>query len=907
MSFFTALYNLLIGPLELFFEVLFCVVNRMVRHPGLSIIFLSLAMNFLVLPLYKMSDAMQAEEAATEAKLKPTVTHIKKTFKGDERFMVLQMYYRENHYKPSDALKGSVSLLLEIPFFMAAYHFLSNLPILHGASFGPIGDLAAPDAMLVIGGVAINVLPILMTAINLISSAIYTKGASTRSKVQLYVMAGLFLVLLYDSPSGLVFYWTLNNLFSLVKNVFMKLRSPKKVFGGLCSVLGLCMIGAGFFFRRSRELLLLGGMVLQLPLGVLLLRRRLPLRPVQPMEKKDRLTFWIGGLFLTVLTGLFIPSGVIRSSPQEFLNTVTFSSPLTYIFSAALTAAGFFLIWFGVFYLLAKNSGRKWMSYGICAAAFLAAIDFIFFGNNYGTMSPDLVFDAYPAFTGKLLNLLVVLLLAGAVYLVWKKKQEAIRHVLLCTAAALAVTSCLNMIHIQRTAAATYQQMAENAEDPAVIPLSRNGKNVVVLMMDRGIGALVPYIMNEKPALREQFAGFTYYPNTISYGGHTNFGAPALFGGYEYTPEALNRRDKEPLEQKHNEALKVLPVLFSENGYETTVCDPPYAGYDWIPDLSIFDDYPAIHTFNSMGQYSQRNDPYSSAKRSDALRHRNFFCYSILCTAPVLVQSPLYNNGHYNACGEPASQSASGPSRAEGVDSKFSRAYTVLQQLPALTSIRDGDQNTFLMLTNDTAHEPALLQTPDYEISGYVDNTAYDQQYAHRFTLDGVSINFKTASQAKHYHANMAALLKLGQWFDYLREQGVYDNTRIIIVADHGSAVHLMDRMHLDAPEREDLIGYNPMLLVKDFGSTAFTTDPTFMTNADTPTLALAGLVSNPRNPFTGQPISSAEKNLHPQHILCSHIWKTEKNNGSTFLPGPWLSVHDDIFDLDNWEYLGEK
>ena len=906
MSLFTALYNLLIGPLELFFEVLFSVVNRIVGHPGLSIVFLSLAMNFLVLPLYKMSDAMQAEEAATEAKLKPTVTHIKKTFKGDERFMILQMYYKENHYKPSDALKGSVSLLLEIPFFMAAYNFLSNLPILHGASFGPIANLAAPDAMLVIGGIAINVLPILMTVINLVSSAIYTKGASTRSKVQLYVMAGLFLVLLYDSPAGLVFYWTLNNLFSLVKNIFMKLKNPKKVFCGLCAVLGIFLIASGCYIRRIRELLILGGVILQLPLGILLLGKRFPLPPAAPMEKKDRQTFWIGALFLTVLTGLYIPAGVIRSSPEEFMNPVTFTSPLLYILSASLTAAGFFLIWFGVFYLLARNSGRKWMSYGVCAVSFIACIDFIFFG-SYGTMSPNLVFDAYPAFKGKLFNLLVVLALAAAVYLFWKKKQVAVRRVLLSTAVAIAATSCLNMIHIQTTVSEKYQQMAENTEDAASIPLSRNGKNVIVLMLDRGIGAYVPYIMNEKPELREQFAGFTYYPNTISYGGHTNFGAPALFGGYEYTPEELNRRDGEPLESKHNEALLVMPVLFSQNGFETTVCDPPYAGYDWIPDLTIYDAYPQIRTFNSMGQYSQAHDPYSSANRAEAVRNRNFFCYSIFRIAPVAAQSPLYNKGHYNASGAPASQQVSGPSRAEGIDPKFTRAYTVLADLPSLTGISEDGGNTFLMLTNDTAHEPTLLQKPGYEIADFVDNTAYDQAHRDLYTLDGLTLNMGSPSQAKHYHANMAAYLKLGEWFDYLRAEGVYDNTRIILVADHGSAVHSLDAMHMDAPEREDLIGYNPVLMVKDFGSTEFTTDPTFMTNADTPSLALEGLVDDPVNPFTGLPVTMDEKLAHPQHILCSHIWKTEKNNGNTFLPGPWLSVHDDIFDLNNWEYLGEK
>ena len=36
-------------------------------------------------------------------------------------------------------------------------------------------------------------------------------------------MALAFLIFLYDRPSGLVFYWTLNNLFSLIKNVFYKI------------------------------------------------------------------------------------------------------------------------------------------------------------------------------------------------------------------------------------------------------------------------------------------------------------------------------------------------------------------------------------------------------------------------------------------------------------------------------------------------------------------------------------------------------------------------------------------------------------------------------------------------------------------------------------------------------------
>jgi hypothetical protein len=116
-----------------------------------------------------------------------------------------------------------VSLLLEIPFFMAAYQFLSHLSILNGISFGPIADLGKPDGMLLIGSLTVNVLPVLMTLINVISSAIYLRGFPLKTKIQLYAMALFFLVFLYTSPAGLVFYWTLNNLFSLVKTIFYKL------------------------------------------------------------------------------------------------------------------------------------------------------------------------------------------------------------------------------------------------------------------------------------------------------------------------------------------------------------------------------------------------------------------------------------------------------------------------------------------------------------------------------------------------------------------------------------------------------------------------------------------------------------------------------------------------------------
>ena len=277
MSFLAILNTLILQPLQLFFEVIFTIANRLIGDPGLSIIALSLAMNFLVLPLYKRADAMQEEERETELRLHKGVTHIKKTFKGDERMMMLQTFYRQNNYKPTYVLKGATSLFLEIPFFIAAYKFLSGLQLLNGVSFGPIADLGRPDGLLVIGGMHINLLPIIMTAINLVSCVIFTKGSLLKTKIQLYSMAIFFLVFLYTSPAGLVFYWTLNNTFSLVKTIFYKLKNPGKVLSILGSVVGIVLFVYGVFFYPmptvKRTALFVGlALLLQVPIVVRVLR-----------------------------------------------------------------------------------------------------------------------------------------------------------------------------------------------------------------------------------------------------------------------------------------------------------------------------------------------------------------------------------------------------------------------------------------------------------------------------------------------------------------------------------------------------------------------------------------------------------------------------------------------------------
>ena len=910
MTFWEILGTIFISPLKLIFEIIFQFANGFLDNPGISIIVLSFLMNILVLPLYMRADAMQEEARDIENKLHKGVAHIKKTFSGDEKMMILQTYYRQNNYKPTDALKGSVSLLLEIPFFMAAYQFLSNLEILKGTSFGPIKDLGSPDGLLVIGSVAINVLPILMTLINVISSAIYLKGFPLKTKIQLYAMALFFLVFLYTSPSGLVFYWTLNNLFSLVKTIFYKLKNPKKVLRILISLAGAAVIAGGvvIFGTASLKKLILFvmvGLVMQIPLLYPVIKRKLNIKSKGDKEPPapNKVRFILGGVFLTILTGVLIPSTIISASPQEFVDVSHFYHPIWYIISSLCLAAGLFIVWLNVFYWLATDKGKVIFERIIWILSGVMVVDYMFFGTNLGLISPSLQYENAVVFSSKeiLLNFAVIILVAAVFYVVSLKLRKIVSGVLITAIIALSVLSVINIVTIQSSVKTV--SLDSSAESPH-FELSKDGQNVVVLMLDRAMGEYLPYIMNEKPELKEKFDGFTYYENTISYGGHTNFGVPALLGGYEYTPVEMNKRDEESLVSKHNEALKVMPVLFDENDFEVTVCDPPYANYGWISDLSIYDEYEGIDKYN----ISVFNNP-QQAEMIINNNNRNFFCFSLMKTMPVAVQPYIYAGGTYRNSNGYSVQTNKGISEATGSGVYFMQSYTKLLSMNEMTQISEDSKNTFLFMCNDTTHTAAILKEPEYIPADKVDNREYDAENVNRFTLDGETLVVENYNQMAYYHTNMAALLQVGNWLDYLRENDVYDNTRIIIVSDHGSALYHNDDFLLDdgSDEHKNAEYYYPLFMVKDFNSKGFITSEQFMTNADVATIATKDIIDNPTNPFTGKAINSDEKTAHEQFVILSGKWDVNENNGNTYMPSKWASVSENLRDKENWKIYDEE
>lgn len=840
MSLPELLYRLLIYPPELLCQVVFALSERLFDNPVISIVVLSIVVNIFTLPLYRRADAIQAAASREAENIRPWSDHIRHTFKGDERFMMLQTYYRQTGYKPTHSLKMSVSLLLQIPIFIAAYHFLSNLGYVDGVSLGPIKDMGEPDGLIRLGSVSINLLPILMTAINITAGVVYSHGHGKREKIQMTGLAAIFLILLYNSKAALVFYWTLNNLFSLIKNILIRT--------------GVIKVD-----------------------DIDITKSTVPV--ADENDKKNDRRFIFAALFLTVFIGIMIPSSVVSSSPQDFISVITYRDPMDYVLYSGVLAAGVFMIWMGIYYRLSTGKSRSYIACAMFLLTSFVLVNYYSADSNVTAISSEMTYDNYRGPDGQMIMMnLCNLMLVGAVcLLVWKRLRSAITYVLVILTCAAVAMSIYNISEIHKVTDDAYY-LGDRYSVPADITLSTEGRNVVVLMLDRAAGDLVPYIMASNPEMEAEFDGFTYYPNAISFGPSTYYGAPALFGGYDYTPHAMNMRSDEKMNDKLDEALKVMPLYFASNGFDVVVCDPPYAGGNNLPDLSIYDDIDGVSAYYTRGAYSRDDEGYISNTEDMMMRReRNMFCYGLLRCAPRFLQEVIYDDGDYNCVEYTPTGSLQG-----NYLTKFNNSYLVLCHLADMTDVVHDSSDHFLMMTNNSTHDVALLN-----------DSLYEDGIASGDSVIYLDEGYKRAV----YQINEAALLSLGDWFEYLKQNGVYDNTRIIITSDHGYGdIDLFGREHAEGDLDTEF--FDSIMLVKDFGSEGFTVLVDDITNADTPYLATQG-IGDGINPYTLSPFSSVPDSAVT--VIFSREINPISAGENTYSGCEYYTVSHPFADINDW------
>jgi YidC/Oxa1 family membrane protein insertase len=228
--------SILIGWLAQLLKYLLDFFYLIIPNYGVAIILLTIFIKVIFLPLTFKSSESTAKMAALNPKIQEIRTRLKA--KPDKMNQEIAELYRREKINP---LSGCLPLLLQIPVFFALYNLLNSYFELRGAMFIPgwIPDLSVPEAVVnfpftipLLGWTALRALPLLMVASQLLQGKFTQPAdqsqAGAQMKLMTYALPIVFLFILYDMPSGLVLYWTVQNILSIFQQLYINSLKRKR-------------------------------------------------------------------------------------------------------------------------------------------------------------------------------------------------------------------------------------------------------------------------------------------------------------------------------------------------------------------------------------------------------------------------------------------------------------------------------------------------------------------------------------------------------------------------------------------------------------------------------------------------------------------------------------------------------
>ncbi len=210
----------------------------LVPNYGVAIILLTLIVKALLIPLSKKGSDSTAKMSA----IQPKIQEIQEKYKDDPQAQnaAVSKLYKEEGINP---MGSCLPMLIQFPIFIGLYGLLNKDFSLRGAMFIPgwINDLSIPETIFTLPfnipllGSKIHLLPILYT-FSMIFSMKITQSATAASNpgnkgmtwFMTYGMPLIFFFVLYNAPSGLLVYWSMSNLISIIQQA---ITNKKKVAG----------------------------------------------------------------------------------------------------------------------------------------------------------------------------------------------------------------------------------------------------------------------------------------------------------------------------------------------------------------------------------------------------------------------------------------------------------------------------------------------------------------------------------------------------------------------------------------------------------------------------------------------------------------------------------------------------
>ncbi|AEC16877.1 membrane protein insertase YidC [Gallibacterium anatis] len=192
-------------------------IQSLVHNWGLAIIGVTIVVKAILYPLTKA----QYTSMAKMRMLQPKIQEMRERFGDDRQRMSQEMMklYKEEKVNP---LGGCLPILLQMPIFIALYWtFLEAVELRHAPFFGWIQDLSAQDPY--------YILPLLMGAsMFLLQKMSPTPVADPMQQKVMMFMPVMFTFFFLWFPSGLVLYWLVSNLITIVQQQLIYRGLEKK-------------------------------------------------------------------------------------------------------------------------------------------------------------------------------------------------------------------------------------------------------------------------------------------------------------------------------------------------------------------------------------------------------------------------------------------------------------------------------------------------------------------------------------------------------------------------------------------------------------------------------------------------------------------------------------------------------
>ena len=164
-------------------------------------------------------------------KLQPKVAKLKEKYKDDPARMNQEMMAMYKTYKVNP-VGGCLPMVIQIPFFFALYRVLmSAIELRHAPFMLWINDLSAPDRLMI--GINIPILHGIPVLTLLMGASMYlqqkmtpTTADPTQAKIMQFLPI-LFTFMFINFASGLVLYWLVNNLLSILQQQLINRQTSK--------------------------------------------------------------------------------------------------------------------------------------------------------------------------------------------------------------------------------------------------------------------------------------------------------------------------------------------------------------------------------------------------------------------------------------------------------------------------------------------------------------------------------------------------------------------------------------------------------------------------------------------------------------------------------------------------------